>query len=457
MSDQDLQTGFESYKELESDTEEMIVAEPDDRPVSSQPFDWTISTLRDKHERGQIDLQPHYQREYVWDMKPELPSRLIESLLLQIPIPPIYFGKMSGGRMEVIDGQQRLTTLIKFVRNEFQLKKLERIGSINGKFFRDLSEEEQEQVLDAPIRSIVIDAGTNQNLRYEVFERLNRGSMALNEQEIRNCAYRGAFCDLLVELEQDANWRRVRGTTEPERRFIEREMILRYFAFSNRLNYYAGNLKRFLNEYMSKYAPSDQESLESMGSQFRQTMQNVYAVFGSNSGRLYSIDLDNTQEVNGKWEPKFSISALDIQASALSNQHTGKVQTAAEQIREAYFLYVLTNPSVRRAISMRPASTQASKIRWTDFKHQVDAILAETKVEPRFFSYEFRQQLFNKESMCEICKNQIHSFDDCTVDHIMPYSKGGRTVPENAQLTHRSCNARKLASLPIEEEESSEV
>ena len=146
-----------------------------------------------------MDLQPHYQRQYVWELKPELPSRLVESLLLEIPVPPIYFGKMPGGRLEVIDGQQRLTTLIKFVRNEFPLQRLQRMGSLNGKYFRDLSDEQQAKVLDAPIRSIVIDAGNNQNLRYEVFERLNRGSMGLNEQELRNCVYRGPFCDLLGE------------------------------------------------------------------------------------------------------------------------------------------------------------------------------------------------------------------------------------------------------------------
>ena len=118
-------------------------------------------------------------------------------------MPPIYFGKMTGGRLEVIDGQQRLTTLIRFVRNEFHLQKLLRMGSLNGRFFRELNEEQQAKVMDAPIRSIVIDAGNNTNLRFEVFERLNRGTMGLNEQELRNCVYRGPFCDLLAELETD--------------------------------------------------------------------------------------------------------------------------------------------------------------------------------------------------------------------------------------------------------------
>jgi hypothetical protein len=242
---------YDTYAELEAEVEEPMRAQ-DARPVSSQPHDWTISTLRDKYERGQIDLQPHYQRQYVWELRPELPSRLIESILLQIPIPPLYFVRLSTGKIEVVDGQQRLTTLIRFVKNEFRLQKLQKLSSLNGMLFRELPDIDQEKIMDATIRSIVIDAGANHEIRYEIFERLNRGAIALNEQEIRNCAYRGNFCDLLGVLERESVWRRVRGTPEADPRFVEREMILRFFAFANRIDHYGGNLRQFLNDYMGK-------------------------------------------------------------------------------------------------------------------------------------------------------------------------------------------------------------
>jgi hypothetical protein len=135
------------------------------------------------------------------------PPQAPESQLL----PPIYFGRVSEGRLEIIDGQQRLTTLVNFVTNKFPLRRLHAMSSLNHKFFRELSEQHQEKILDTPIRSIVIDAGRNTELRYEVFERLNRGSMQLNEQELRNCVYRGPFNDLLAELERDSYWRKVKG------------------------------------------------------------------------------------------------------------------------------------------------------------------------------------------------------------------------------------------------------
>jgi hypothetical protein len=433
----------EDQLEPEPDEEQPIL-KPDDRPVTSQTSDWTISALSDKLNRGQLNLQPKYQREYVWNLRPELPSRLIESLLLEIPIPPIYFGKVSDGSLEMIDGQQRLTTLVNYVTNKFPLRKLQRMASLNQKFFKDLAKDQQEKILDSPIRSIVIDAAGNTDLRYEVFERLNRGSMVLNEQEVRNCVYRGPFDDLLAELERDLHWRKCKGGTEPEGRFKEREMILRFFAFANRLPQYNGNLKRFLNEYMGQYAPREPQDIEAHTRLFTQTMQNIYAVFGEKSARLYEI---SSRTNKGNWDMKFSVMAFDIQASALMNQPPAKVQKAAEQIREQFLFTLLTDAEMQDAISKRTGSTSQTKVRWTKFRNVIGPVIEGTLVEPRFFDFEFRKQLFDKSPICQLCKNEIHALDDSTVDHIMPYSKGGKTTPENGQLAHRGCNARKNANV----------
>jgi len=431
--------------ELEPENgEDEPVTKSDDRPITSQIHDWTISALRDKLDRGQLDLQPKFQREYVWDFRPELPSRLIESLFLEIPVPPIYFGKVAEGRLEMIDGQQRLTTLINYVANKFPLQKLQRMSSLNTKYFKDLEPKQQEKILDAPIRSIVIDSAGNTELRYEVFERLNRGSMVLNEQELRNCVYRGPFNDLLAELEKENYWRKVKGGIVPEQRFKEREMILRVLVFANRLEQYTGNLKRFLNEYMGQYAPREEQALKSHASFFKQTIQNIYAVFGDKAARLYAIGKNNV----GKWESKFSIAALDIQFAALMNRNPAQVQEVAEQIREQYLLVIITDIDLQNAISKHTAGTAQTMIRWKKFRQLVDPIFDGAFVEPRFFSFDFRKELYTKSNKCALCNNQIHSFEDCTVDHITPYSKGGKTVPENSQLAHRACNARKSAQIP---------
>jgi hypothetical protein len=184
--DADAETNPDDYLEPDEEEESPAGHAPpqtpttllDVRPVTSQPADWTISALRQKMDKKQLDLRPKYQREYVWRLKPELPSRLIESVLLDIPIPPIYFGKMLDGKLEVIDGQQPLTTLIDFVSNRFPLQKLRGLGTLNEKYYRDLSEENQAKIDDAPIHCVVINTGERAELRYEIFERLNRGSIA---------------------------------------------------------------------------------------------------------------------------------------------------------------------------------------------------------------------------------------------------------------------------------------
>ena len=428
---------------LEPEIDEEQTEQVDDRPVTATPSDWTITTLREKWDAGLLDLQPEFQREYVWSSKPELPSRLIESVLLEIPIPPLYFGRLDGGRLEVIDGQQRLTTLINFINNKFSLKRLTRMPSLNGKTFRDLNIDNQEKIKDTPIRTVTINASRNTELRYEIFERLTRGSMGLNEQELRNCVYRGRFNLLLAELESDKYWRLVKGGNEPEPRFKEREMILRFLAFAYRRDFYKGALKRFLNEYMARHAHVDESGILEQQHTFQQTMRNIYTVFGANAGRLYNIHHGN----DGSWDKKFSIAALEIQASALLGQDHAKVQKVADQIYEPYLLLLLTDDAMRNTISQSTSGRIATRLRWTRFKSVIDPMLDGVSIEPRFFSSQFRKHLYDKSQSCSICRNKIHNIDDSTVDHIIPYSKGGKTVDSNGQLAHRSCNSKKNANV----------
>jgi 5-methylcytosine-specific restriction endonuclease McrA len=164
-------------------------------------------------------------------------------------------------------------------------------------------------------------------------------------------------------------------------------------------------------------------------------------------GRLGFMTV-NPRTQRGAWETKFSVAALDIQASALMNRPAPKVQQAAEQIRELFLFTWLTDVEMRDSVSKRTASSAQTRVRWTKFRELVDPIIDGAIIEPRFFDYGFRKALYDKSDICQLCRNQIHTFEDCTVDHITPYSKGGKTVPENGQLAHRGCNAKKNAQMP---------
>jgi hypothetical protein len=191
---------------------------------------------------------------------------------------------------------------------------------------------------------------------------------------------------------------------------------------------------------MESYAPRNNEQIEAQANIFRQTVLNIYNVFGFHSARLYNAD---PRTHKGAWDTKFSVAALDIQAGALVGKPCGKVQAVAEQIREQYLYSLLSDPLLQSAISKQTGSTTHTKYRWTTFKSIVEPYIEGTLIEPRFFDITFRQHRFDESPICKLCGNQIHTFEDTTVDHILPYSKAGKTVPESGQLAHRSCNARK--------------
>ena len=136
----------------------------------------------------------------------------------------------------------------------------------------------------------------------------------------------------------DQYWRKVKGGSEPEGRYKEREIILRFFVFAYRLPFYKGNLKAFLNSYLGQYAPKDEAGLKEHTALFHQTMQNIYAVFGPDSARLYE---QGAEKNAGRWDSKFSVTVFDIQAAALINRSPAKVQQAAEQIHELFLPTIL--------------------------------------------------------------------------------------------------------------------
>jgi len=171
------------------------------RRIVAQPYDFSVQDLVDKIEEGDIDLQPDYQRNYVWGANDETEnkrSRLIESLLLNIPIPVIYFAEQAETlKYEVIDGQQRLRTFQEFLNDKFPLASLEIRNDVNGKLYSQLDKQDKDEIRKRSIRAIVILNESDEEIKYEVFERLNLGSIQLTPQEIRNNTLRGSFNDLL--------------------------------------------------------------------------------------------------------------------------------------------------------------------------------------------------------------------------------------------------------------------
>lgn len=153
----------------------------DERKLVTQPYDYSVDQLTSHVEKGKILLiEVPYQREYVWDDAKA--SRLIESLLLNVPIPVCYFAENEDGTWEVIDGLQRVHSIVRFLKNEFSLRGLSVLGELNGKTFRELPSRDQRRIESRTLRFVVITEESHPDIKFDVFERLNTGAVKLLPQ-----------------------------------------------------------------------------------------------------------------------------------------------------------------------------------------------------------------------------------------------------------------------------------
>ena len=250
---------------------------PPERKVVTQSYDLAIQTLLEQWEDRMLDL-PEWQRDYVWD--DARASRLIESLLLNIPIPVVYFAETVDAKWEIIDGHQRIKSVVRYMRNEFPLSSLMVLGELKSLRFHQLPARERRYLATRTMRAVVLSPDSHPKIKFEVFERLNTGSLALNAQELRNSLYRGPFNRLLRNLARNPEFRSIIGTKTPRRRMVDEELILRFFALRHGLDVYQPSLKVFLNEYMRSVQNADDDTLHDLRTNFEQTIGRVRRVLG---------------------------------------------------------------------------------------------------------------------------------------------------------------------------------
>jgi hypothetical protein len=232
------------------------------RKVDFDTFDITVKELVNMIAEGFIDIAPEYQRQFRW--KEERQSALIESVFLGIPIPSLFMAANPDGKWELIDGVQRLSTLVHFIGDEevrekitakepLKLTGLEKLDKFNHYMFQELPQSIQFQFLLKPLKVTTISDKSDLNVRFDLFERLNRGGIILTDQEIRSCIYRGSFNELLRTLADSKQFQMaVRLPQERELDGTREEYVLRFFAFLHDYKNFDHSVKEFLNNYMKK-------------------------------------------------------------------------------------------------------------------------------------------------------------------------------------------------------------
>lgn len=205
--------------------------------------------LDDQNDSSRDIYIPAYQRKFVWSI--ERQSKFIESILLGLPIPFMFMADMQDGRLEVVDGSQRLQTLDRFLSNQLILEKLKRLNNLNGFTFNDLPLPQQRRFKNQPIRVIVLSDKATETVRKEIFERINTGSDNLKDMEVRKGTYQGPFYDFVEECAANPRLIALCPLSQSRENRQEREeLVLRFFAYSERYLQFKHEVKAFLDEYM---------------------------------------------------------------------------------------------------------------------------------------------------------------------------------------------------------------
>lgn len=274
---------------LETDVEEQNVPRkpgygPKDIIVT--PVNYSISDLMRMVEDGDIEIAPRFQRHFIWDKTRQ--SRLIESVFLGLPLPAIYLSEYDDGRMTIVDGLQRISTIRDFVNNKLCLCNMEYFEFCNGKTFAGLNlpDLQLRRFNRTQITCFKIDYRSPSQLKYDLFRRLNTGGKALNDQEIRNCLSRRDVQDALHNMISSKEFKDATGGSIKDTRMAAQESALRFICFYNiytdsaDLAGYDGNMSRTLDSCVEKLNEASKPELDKYVTLFRNSMDTAYHLFG---------------------------------------------------------------------------------------------------------------------------------------------------------------------------------
>lgn len=273
----------------------------------------SLFEIKRRVEKKDIQLDPNFQRQDVWNNKQK--SELIESILMGIPIPVFYFFESKDAKIQIVDGRQRITTVIDFMNDKFKLGKLNIIKNLNkddkdesnGKKFSDLDALLQRKIEDYQIDTYIIQPPTPEKIKFDIFDRVNRGGTRLNNQEMRNALYQGNATKLIDELSELDIFKKATGNSIESKRMKDRYIILRFIGFflyrSHNLGKieYQGNMDEFLAQVMSflnELNDYNEELIADIRLAFTKSMFFAHNNYGADIFRFKNLNGENKRPIN---------------------------------------------------------------------------------------------------------------------------------------------------------------
>ena len=395
----------------------------------------TIKDLLNEFQSAKIRI-PDYQRSFVWETDKQ--RRFIESIFLQVPIPPIFllerYEELDGEEgmvYEVIDGVQRLTTLANFESGKLTLSGLERLSDLNQAKLSQLPMSVRDFFLARQIDVICIQSGTNPEVQFEVFGRLNQGAVALNAQELRNCMFHGEFNNFLIECSRNLTYRELLvsfpkfnkpADGKPDKnRMQDVEMILRFFAlhefYDPEQNRYPEPRTETLNAYMREQIQKkepDQEYLIHLEELFIGAVEIVKDVFHPDHFRSFLRKPGNVY-----FTRSLNQSIFDIQMLGFLGHDRELIFSHKDIIRETFIDLCCYDRDFIDSIS-RSTNTKATE-RVSIWRQQLISIFENP--EPYREKLSLKKKLFGKDRPCMTSGERIISLEHCDVYDGQLYSR----------------------------------
>lgn len=308
----------------------------------------TINLLLSRIEAGEIDLSPAFQRKAgIWSSKAQ--SRLIESLLMRIPLPALYIDGTDEDRWVVVDGLQRLTTLKRFVLEKtLHLTDLEFLTDFTNYTYDELPRNFQRRIQETQLTVYLISRGTPEEVKFTIFRRINTGGKPLSPQEIRHALNQGKATILLEELSQSPEFQSATAGGVSDERMDDRELVLRFLAFT--MTHYSAykvqDFDTFLHNSMKTInAKLSDNEIEALKEQFTRSMRAAEQIFGNDAFRKRYREDDRRKPIN-----KSLFESWSVNLNSLSDEQLDTVVSRAEQVRQR-FIELMNNRDFDSAIS----------------------------------------------------------------------------------------------------------
>lgn len=334
------------------------------RPVS------IFQALR-KIEKGEIDLNPEFQRAFVWDEVKQ--SRLIESVLIRIPLPAFYLDATNQTNWSVVDGLQRLTTLNKFCRKEdFALNGLQFLSELEGMRFSDLPKKYQVLIEDdTQLLFYNLMPGTPVEAKFTIFSRVNTGGMQLTSQEIRHALSQGPVTKELLRLSKSSSFKNATQGAVESLRMSDRELILRALAFMHfGIDAYKdfNELDGFLMAAMKSLNELPQEELKELTDDFLQSVDKVYSIFGKYAFRKYTA--------RGARRSPFNKALFETWVNSVRPYSKKSLLSNKNGIMDAFAELVNFSSTYVRSISSSTGSATAVLVRFSAIEELLSEVIS---------------------------------------------------------------------------------